>query len=69
MMSMLLLASPAERQLKALANLFKNSKPCVIRPVLTGMKTFGSDEQLYRVGERDYRILYTSAAKNSLCWS
>jgi mRNA-degrading endonuclease RelE of RelBE toxin-antitoxin system len=23
------------------------------------MKTFGDDEQLYRVGEGDYRILYT----------
>jgi mRNA interferase RelE/StbE len=64
MMSTLLLAPPAERQLKALAKplqklIVKRLQALRHTPRPHGMKTLGGDEQLYRVCEGDYRILYT----------
>ncbi len=70
-MSTLFLAPSAERQLKALA---KPLQKLIVRRLLTlgltprphGMKALDGEEQLYRVGEGDYRIVYAIRGKELL---
>jgi mRNA interferase RelE/StbE len=60
--SILLLAPPAERQLKALAEPVR--KRIIPRP--QGIKKFAGADDLYRIREGDYRIIYTIRDKELL---
>ena len=60
----ILLAPPAERQLKALAppiqkRLVKRLKTLRDYPRPHGVKKFAGEDDLYRIREGDYRIIYT----------
>ncbi len=70
-MSTLFLAPPAERQLKALAKplqklIVKRLHALRNTPRPHGVKTLDGEEQLYRVGEGDYRIVYAIRDKELL---
>lgn len=59
-----LLAPPAERQLKAFApavqkRLVKRLKALQTNPRPQGVKKLSGEDDLYRIREGDYRILYT----------
>jgi mRNA interferase RelE/StbE len=60
----ILLAPPAERQLKALAEsvqkrIVKRLKSLRENPRPQGAKKLAGEDDLYRVREGDYRIIYT----------
>jgi len=60
----ILLAPPAERQLKAFAppiqkRLVKRLKALRDNPRPQGVKKLSGEDNLYRIREGDYRILYT----------
>jgi mRNA interferase RelE/StbE len=60
----ILLAPPAERQLKALAQpirerIVKRLRTLKENPRPPGVKKLAGEENLYRIREGDYRILYT----------
>lgn len=60
----ILLAPPAERQLKALAEsiqkrIVKRLRSLRENPRPQGAKKLAGEEDLYRVREGDYRIIYT----------
>ncbi|ULA62803.1 MAG: Type II toxin-antitoxin system RelE/ParE family toxin [Nitrospira sp.] len=60
----ILLAPPAERQLKALAEpaqkrIVKRLKSLRENPRPHGVKKLAGEEDLYRIREGDYRIVYT----------
>ncbi|MDO9118097.1 MAG: type II toxin-antitoxin system RelE/ParE family toxin [Nitrospira sp.] len=60
----ILLAPPAERQLKALAEpvqkrIVKRLKSLRENPRPHGIKKLAGEEDLYRIREGDYRIIYT----------
>jgi mRNA interferase RelE/StbE len=60
----ILLAPPAERQLKALAEpvqkrIVKRLKSLRENPRPQGIKKLAGEEDLYRIQEGDYRIIYT----------
>jgi mRNA interferase RelE/StbE len=60
----ILLAPPAERQLKAFApaiqkRLVKRLKTLRDNPRPQGVKKLAGEDNLYRIRERDYRIIYT----------
>lgn len=60
----ILLAPPAERQLKALAEpaqnrIVKRLRTLKDNPRPQGVKTLAGEEDLYRIREGDYRIVYT----------
>jgi len=59
----ILLAPPAERQLKALADpvqkrIVKRLRTLRENPRPQGVKKLAGDEDLYRIREGDYRIIY-----------
>lgn len=71
MISTLFLAPPAERQLKALAKPFQKlivKRLHALRntPRPHGVKILDGEEQLYRIGEGDYRIIYAIRDKDLL---
>ena len=60
----ILLAPPAERQLKALAEstqkrIVKRLKTLQHNPRPHGIKKLAAEDDLYRIREGDYRIIYT----------
>ena len=60
----ILLAPPAERQLKALAEpiqkrIIKRLKTPQTNPRPQGVKKLAGEDDLYRIREGDYRIIYT----------
>ena len=60
----ILLAPPAERQLRALPaaiqkRLVKRLKALQVNPRPQGVKKLAGEGDLYRIREGDYRILYT----------
>ncbi len=60
----ILLAPPAERQLKALTSaiqkpLVKRLKTLRANPRPQGVKKLTGEDDLYRIREGDYRIIYT----------
>jgi mRNA interferase RelE/StbE len=60
----ILLALPAERQLKALAEpiqkrIIKRLKTLQTNPRPQGIKKLAGEDDLYRIREGDYRIIYT----------
>ncbi|MDN5941889.1 MAG: type II toxin-antitoxin system RelE/ParE family toxin [Nitrospira sp.] len=60
----ILLAPPAERQLKALAEpiqkrIVKRLKALRTNPRPQGVKKLAGEDDLYRIREGDYRIIYT----------
>ncbi|HBP89137.1 MAG TPA: type II toxin-antitoxin system mRNA interferase toxin, RelE/StbE family [Nitrospiraceae bacterium] len=64
----ILLAPPAERQLKALPQavqkrLVKRLKTLQINPRPQGVKKLAGEDDLYRVREGSYRIIYTIREK------
>jgi len=64
----ILLAPPAERQLKAFApaiqkRLVKRLKTLRDNPRPQGVKKLAGEDNLYRIREGDYRIIYTIADK------
>ena len=64
----ILLAPPAERQLKALPQavqkrLVKRLKTLQANPRPHGVKKLAGEENLYRVREGNYRIIYTIREK------
>jgi mRNA interferase RelE/StbE len=71
MISTVFLAPSAERQLKALAKPFQKlivKRLHALRntPRPPGGKTLDGEEQLYRIGEEDYRIVYAIRDKELL---
>ena len=65
---LLLLAPPAERQLKALAEsvqkrIVKRLKSLRENPRPPGVKKLAGEEDLYRIREDDYRIIYAIQGK------
>jgi mRNA interferase RelE/StbE len=71
MISTLFLAPPAERQLKALAKplqklIVKRLHALRTAPRPHGVKILDGEEQLYRIGEGDYRIIYAIRDKELL---
>lgn len=64
----ILLAPPAERQLKALTKpvqkrIVKRLRTLKKNPRPHGVKKLAGEEDLYRIREGDYRIIYTIQAK------
>jgi mRNA interferase RelE/StbE len=60
----ILLAPPAERQLKALAEptqkrIVKRLRTLAANPRPRGVKKLAGEDDLYRIREGDYRIVYT----------
>jgi mRNA interferase RelE/StbE len=60
----ILLAPPAERQLKALAEpiqkrIVKRLKTLQTNPRPQGVKKLAGEDNLYRIREGEYRIIYT----------
>lgn len=60
----ILLAPPAERQLKALTEpvqkrIVKRLRTLKENPRPQGVKKLAGEEELYRIREGDYRIIYT----------
>ena len=60
----ILLAPPAERQLKALAEqiqkrIVKRLRTLTANPRPQGLKKLAGEDDLYRIREGDYRIIYT----------
>jgi mRNA interferase RelE/StbE len=60
----ILLAPPAERQLKALTEstqkrIVKRLRMLAANPRLPGVKKLVGEDDLYRIREGDYRIIYT----------
>ena len=67
----ILLAPPAERQLKAFApaiqkRLVKRLKTLQDNPRPQGVKKLAGEDDLYRIREGDYRIIYTIRDKELL---
>jgi mRNA interferase RelE/StbE len=65
----ILLAPPAERQLKALAppvqkRIVKRLKSLQNNPRPQGVKKLAGEDDLYRIREGDYRIIYTIQDKD-----
>jgi mRNA interferase RelE/StbE len=66
---LILLAPPAERQLKAFAppvrkRLVKRLKSLQNNPRPQGVKKLAGEDDLYRIREGDYRIIYTIQDKD-----